>query len=80
MVKQDFGAKIDTQCHDLEAMFATREMEVRGWDAEFLKLWTDISQGGKTQNADWKRRALCHLFKFDMGMFLHILNDCDSMC
>ncbi|KAE9388861.1 hypothetical protein BT96DRAFT_947302 [Gymnopus androsaceus JB14] len=64
MLKQRYGTKIDSQVHDLQAMLSAQELEVRGVDAEFLKVWSDVSKVGRGQNSDWKRSALGRIFRF----------------
>lgn len=70
MLKQRYGTKIDSQVHDLQAMLSAQELEVRGVDAEFLKVWSDVSKVGRGQNSDWKRSALGRIFRYDIGRFL----------
>lgn len=72
MLKQKYGTKIDSQVQDLEAMLAAQELEVRGVDAEFLRVWADVNKGGRSLSADWKRSALGRIFRYDIGKFFKI--------
>jgi len=72
VLKEKYGTKISSQVHDLEALLLAQQMEVRGLDADLVKVWSDISKAGRGQTADWKRSALGRIFRYDIGWFIHL--------
>lgn len=67
VLKQDFGTKIDAQIIDLEALLRATEMEARGIDRDFRKLYKSIRRRITEQKVDWGRRVLRRIFKWDIG-------------